>query len=289
MNPREKVMKHILVPTDFSDQANYAVEFAAKLGQAIGAEITLLHVVVDGTLPTVNYTGEVALPDMQDRLFVMKLIEKGKEELRTLASRPDLEGLNIHTELHVGDIYYGVKDIISEKNIDLVVMGTKGASGFEELIIGSNAERVVRHAKCPVLTIHERPANMEIKNIVYANALEEPDHTCAGIVNDIQKAFGARVHVVRVNTPNNFKTDHATSPILEQIAAQSGFSDFETHIYNDASEEEGILNFASKVDADLIVMATHGRTGLAHLLSGSLAESVVNHTHRPVLTYVTKK
>jgi nucleotide-binding universal stress UspA family protein len=282
-------MKHILVPTDFSEQANYAMEFAAVLAKAISAEITLLHVVVDGTLPTVNYTGEVALPDMQDRLFVMKLVEKGKEELKALSENPIFNGVTLHTELHVGDIYYGVKEIISDRKIDLVVMGTKGASGFEELIIGSNAERIVRHAKCPVLTIHEKVASNEIKTIAYANALEEPDHTCAGIVNDIQQAFGSKIHLVRVNTPNNLKPDHITSPILENIASHSGFSNYETHIYNDASEEEGILNFSTSIDADLIVMATHGRTGLAHLLSGSLAESVVNHTHRPVLTYVIKK
>ena len=282
-------MKNILVPTDFSEQANYAMEFAAVLAKAINAEVTLLHVVVDGTLPTVNYTGEVALPDMQDRLFVMKLVEKGREELKELTQNPIFTGIPLHTELHVGDIYYGVKEIISDKNIDLVVMGTKGASGFEELIIGSNAERIVRHAKCPVLTIHEKVSSDAIRTIAYANALEEPDHACAGIVNDIQQAFDANIHLVRINTPNNFKPDHVTAPILKNIAEHSGFSNYQTHVYNDASEEEGILNFASTIDADLIVMATHGRTGLAHLLSGSLAESVVNHTHRPVLTYVMNK
>jgi nucleotide-binding universal stress UspA family protein len=281
-------MKHILVPTDFSDQAGYAVDLGAFLAKKMNAELTFLHVVVDGTLPTVHYTGEVALPDMQDRLFVLKLIEKAKEELAELVKRPDLEGLKVNTELHVGDIYYGVKDIISQKEIDLVVMGTKGSSGFEEFIIGSNAERVVRHAKCPVLTIHKPMEKMKIDSIVYANSLEESEHRSSGILREIQKAFKAKIHLVRINTPNNFKPDHVSLPILNKIAENSEFSDYEVHVYNDSSEEAGILNFADQKDADLIAMATHGRTGLAHLLTGSLAESVVNHTQRPVLTYVEK-
>ena len=281
-------MKHILVPTDFSDQAGSAVELAAFLARKLKAELTLLHVVVDGTLPTVHYTGEVGLPDMQDRLFVLKLIEKGKDELAQLVKRPELKDLDVHTELHVGDIYYGVKDIIAQKNIDLVVMGTKGSSGFEEFIIGSNAERVVRHAKCPVLTIHQPMKDMKMESIVYANSLEKPEHCSTEILKDIQKAFASVIHLVRINTPNNFKPDHVSLPILEQIAENSEFGEHDVHVYNDSTEEAGILNFADHMDADLIAMATHGRTGLAHLLTGSLAESVVNHTHRPVLTYVSK-
>ncbi|MCA6075295.1 universal stress protein [Fulvivirga sedimenti] len=281
-------MKHILVPTDFSTQAGYAVDLGAYLARKLNAELTFLHVVVDGTLPTVHYTGEVALPDMQDRLFVLKLIEKGKEELAEILKRPDMKDLKVNTELHVGDIYYGVKDIISQKNIDLVVMGTKGSSGFEEFIIGSNAERVVRHAKCPVLTIHEPMKALKIERIVYANSLEKPEHSCASVLKDIQEAFNATIHLVRVNTPNNFKADHDSLPLLEKIAENSSLRNFELHVYNDATEEAGILNFAEQIDADMIAMATHGRTGLAHLLTGSLAESVVNHTHRPVLTYVDK-
>ncbi len=73
------------------------------------------------------------------------------------------------------------------------------------------------------------------------------------------------------------------------MAEEIGFKSYDIHVYNDSSEEAGILNFAQSVNADLIAMATHGRTGLAHLLAGSLAESVVNHTHKPVLTYVSEK
>jgi len=282
-------MKKILVPTDFSDQAGCAIELAAQLCGKLNAELTLLHVVVDATLPSVHYTGEVALPDMQDRLFVLKLIERGKEQMEDLKNDPSLKDIKVRTEIQVGDIYYGVKEFIKEKEIDLIVMGTKGSGGFEEFLIGSNAERIVRHAPCPVITVHDKVRDFTLKNVVYANSLEEPETKIAPILLELINAFKAHVDVVRVNTPNNFRPDHESLPRLKKLAENIGFTDFEVHVYNDGSEEAGILNFAQQVNADLIAMATHGRTGLAHLLTGSLAESVVNHTHRPVLTYVMDK
>lgn len=280
-------MKKILVPTDFSEQATYAVELASHLARALQAEITFLHVVVDATMPTVHYTGEIALPDMQDRLYVLKLMERGKEQMAELVERKDMEGLTVHTEVHVGDIYHGVKEIIASKEIDLVVMGTKGSGGIEEFLIGSNAERIVRHATCPVITIHERMKSFEFKNILFATTLKD-NHVCAPMLLELSKAFNAHIHIVRINTPNNFKPDHQSRPVLEELAKDCGFVSYDVTIYNDASEEAGILNFAEETSADLIAMATHGRTGLAHLVVGSLAEAVVNHTQRPVLTYVSK-
>ncbi len=282
-------MKKILVPTDFSEQAGYAIEFAGELGRKLNAELTLLHVVVDATLPSVHYTGEVALPDMQDRLFVLKLIERGKEQMEELVSDPALKDVKVKTEIHVGDIYYGVKEVIKEKEIDLIIMGTKGSGGFEEFLIGSNAERIVRHAPCPVITVHEKVKKLSLENVVYANSLEEPDQSCTPILMEIIQAYHAHVDVVRVNTPNNFRPDHESLPRLTDLAEKIGFPDYDVHVYNDSSEEAGILNFSQMKKADLITMATHGRTGLAHLLTGSLAESVVNHTQKPVLTYVMKK
>lgn len=282
-------MKKILVPTDFSEQAGYAVELAATLAHKMKAQLTLLHVVVDATLPSVHYTGEVALPDMQDRLFVLKLIERGKEQMDELVQGPSLKDITVRTEIHVGDIYYGIKEIIKEKDIDLVVMGTKGSGGFEEFLIGSNAERVVRHAPCPVITVHEPVKDISLNRIVYANSLDDSDHSCTPVLLELVQAFGSHVDLVRINTPNNFKPDHQTLPKLKELAEEVGFSSFDIHVYNDSSEEAGILNFSRSRDASLIAMATHGRTGLAHLLAGSLAESVVNHTHRPVLTYVSGK
>ena len=75
---------------------------------------------------------------------------------------------------------------------------------------------------------------------------------------------------------------------MEKFAKKLGLKNFTINIFNDITEEEGIIYFAESIDADLIAMATHGRTGFAHVLAGSIAEDVVGHAKRPVLTFVVK-
>ena len=76
---------------------------------------------------------------------------------------------------------------------------------------------------------------------------------------------------------------------MEKFAKKLGLKNYTINVYNDLTEEEGIIYFAESIKADMIAMATHGRTGFAHVLAGSIAEEVVSHAKRPVLTLVTKK
>ncbi|MTI20277.1 universal stress protein [Fulvivirga sp. RKSG066] len=280
-------MKKILVPTDFSEQADYAIEVAINIAKKSQAEVIVLHVVEDTTVTSVHYTGDLELPNMEDRLFVVRMIEKAKKELAELENK--YKNIGLKTQLRIGNPYHNIKDYINDEHFDFVVMGTKGSTGFEEFLIGSNAEKVVRHAKCPVLTIHKKATNFDFKNIVYATALNEGEEQCVKVVKEFQEAYDAKIHLVRINTPNNFESDRLSLPALRKFAEKCNLKNYEVHVYNEASEEEGIIYFADYLNADLITMATHGRTGLAHLLTGSIAEDVVNHAKRPVMTFVIDK
>ena len=280
-------MKKILVPTDFSEHAIYAVDFAAQLTKKMEAELILLHVVEDSSVNSVRFTGEVELPDMQDRLFILKLIEKATADLQGAVKR--YSEIPIKQEIRIGNPYHSIREIITEHNVDLVVMGTHGTNNFTEALVGSNAEKVVRHADCPVVTLRQHVENVDFDNIVFATGLNDEDDTCMLVVRNFQTFFNAKILVVRVNTPNNFEADRISLPALKEYAEKCGFENYDTHVYNDVSEEEGIMHFAEMIDADMIAMATHGRTGFAHLLTGSIAEDVVNHAKRPVLAYILSK
>lgn len=279
-------MKRILVPTDFSQQAEYALDMAYHIAKKTGAEIYLMHVVEDTTISSFNVTGEATIPDVQDKIFVVKLIEKARKQLKEDSRR--YNDVTIHSKLRVGDPYHNIRDIIVDQNFDLVVMGTKGSSGLEEILVGSNAEKVVRYAKCPVLTLRDKPGSYDFKNIVYASGLLEAESSAINIIKDFQKIFDSTIHLVRINTPNNFERDSKSYAYMYDFIKKHNIENYTLQIYNDISEEEGIIYFSDKVNADLIAMATHGRTGFAHLLTGSIAEDVVNHSNRPVLTYVVK-
>lgn len=284
-------MKKILVPTDFSKPAQIAVDVAADIAKKAGAEVTFLHVIEEVTGGSFNVEGQMDLDgSMEEKLFTLALIKKAKKQMEALLSSPQLAGVKVKSQLRVGTPFHGMRTIITENKVDLVVMGTAGHSQMQEMIIGTNTEKVVRHAKCPVLTVQKKPGKTDFKNIVYATALSKDEEPFAAVLKQMQGLYeDSVVHLVRVNTPGNFQRDVVVKKQMQEFAKKQMLKKYTINIFNDLREEEGIIYFADSINADMIAMATHGRTGFAHVLAGSIAEDVVGHSKRPVLTYVIKK
>jgi nucleotide-binding universal stress UspA family protein len=284
-------MKKILVPTDFSKPAQIAVEVACDIAKKSGAELTLLHVIEEAAGGSFNVEGQMNLEgNMEEKLFTLALIKKAKRQMEALLNSSLVAGVKVRSELRMGTPFHGMRTIITDKKVDLVVMGTAGQTKVEEMIIGTNTEKVVRHAKCPVLTVHKKPLKTEFKSIVYATALSKDEEPFAAVVKQMQGLYeDSVVHLVRINTPGNFQRDVIVKKYMQDFAKKQMLKKYTINIFNDLSEEEGIIYFADSINADLVAMATHGRTGFAHVLAGSIAEDVVSHSKRPVLTYVVKK
>jgi nucleotide-binding universal stress UspA family protein len=282
-------MKKILVPTDFSNPAKLAMEVAIGIAKKAKAEIVLLHVIEIPADESFNTEGQVSQSeDWEDRLFTMKLIEVSKKQLSAARKTIEDEGIPVSYKLKMGNPFHAMRTSITDENADLVVMGTSGRSKIEEMIIGSNTEKVVRHAKCPVLTVHEKSSETDFKNIVYATSMSEDEKEFSNIIINTQELYGSTIHLVRINTPMNFKPDTVVKETMEKFAKKLQLKNYILNVFNDYSEEEGIIHFANSINADLIALATHGRTGFAHVIAGSIAEDVANHSRTPVLTYVTK-
>jgi nucleotide-binding universal stress UspA family protein len=283
-------MKKILVPTDFSKQAQMAIEVAADIAKKANAEIILLHIIEEVSGDSFNIEGQIETSARwEDKIFVMKLIERGKKQLAKVVEDLKAAGVKVKQELRLGTPFHGMKTIIEEHKVDLVVMGTAGNTKMEEMIIGTNTEKVVRHAHCPVLTVHKKPSKTDFKNIVYATSMSEEEEVFSRIVRKTQQIYESTIHLVRINTPGNFQRDIVIKKRMQDFAKRLQLKNFTINVFNDLSEEEGIIYFADSINADLIAMATHGRTGFAHVLAGSIAEDVVSHAKRPVLTFVTKE
>ncbi|RAV98402.1 universal stress protein [Pseudochryseolinea flava] len=282
-------MKRILVPTDFSKPAQLATDVAADIARKSGAELILLHVVEGASEGSFNIEGEATYSgNWEDKIFTLKLIEKAKKQMARFSDDSKYGDIKIRQELKLGSPYHGMNSIITEKKVDLVVMGTSGKSELEHMIIGSNTEKVVRHAHCPVLTVHNKPARKDFKNIVYATSMDKDEEVFSKIIRRTQQVYDSTIHLVRINTPGNFQRDAVVKKYMQDFAKKLQLKNYTINVFNDLSEEEGIVYFADSIDADLIGMATHGRTGFAHVLAGSIAEDVVSHSRRPVLTFVTK-
>ncbi len=277
-------MEKILVPTDFSDKSQYALDFAAQLARKNNAQIHLVNVIEHPHGGSFNSTGTVAQPDDEEQLFILALMRRNRERLQEMLSQEQYEGIDIKSEVEVGRSFNTITNKLAEHECNLIVMGTHGTSGLEETLIGSNAERVIRHADCPVITLKEHVELDTIDHIAFATDLHAEGNTLTNKIKLLQAATGAKLHLVRINTPNNFVRDADTLKHMEAYAAKYSLENYEFHIYNDVSEEDGIHSFAEAHDMDLIAMSTHGRTGIFHLISGSIAEGVVNHAKRPVWT-----
>jgi nucleotide-binding universal stress UspA family protein len=223
-----------------------------------------------------------------DQQFLETLYANAEEKCNEFLKKYENGGCGITKKIKVGSAFYFITEEINEDETDLVIMGSKGASGFEEVLIGSNTEKVVRHAKCPVITVKTKINIENVNDIVFATSFKEEDSHVAEELMKLQEVFNAKMHLVRVNTPNNFETTRKVMERAGNFVKQNNISNYTINIYNDKVEEDGIIFFAQDIGADLIAIATHGHTGLVHLLSGSIAEDVVNHAKRPVWTFRLK-
>ncbi len=282
-------MKTILVPTDFSDQANNALDLAVQIAKRCNAKIHVVNVIEGIRDFSFDTMGEGSSAMGEEAFIIKKLIEQVKQRLAELTSKEDFNGVSIETEVEMGSAYESISKVIARHDADLLVMGTRGMSGLDEVLIGSNTEKVVRYAKCPVITVKKKANLEEIKNIVFATNLAEDQKDLIAKLKEIQKITGATLHLVKVNTPNHFHTQRHMQEEFKHFIAQHDLSNTTTSIYNESTEEDGILYFAEDLGACMIALGTHGRTGLLHLLSGSIAEDLVNHANIPVWTLSMKK
>ena len=275
-------MSKILVPVDFSEQAENALMFALKLGQGKDIEVEAIHIIEYPVGAAIDPVG-MTVPTPYDADFLRLLRENAEKQMAEFLTKFD--GFTIpEVIIEMGNPYTAITDAVAGREVDLIVMGTKGSSGFKEFLIGSNAEKVVRLAKCPVITIGQKTDPTEIKNIVYATNVFDTSEYLVSQVKQLQHMFQAKIHLLRVNTPNNFERDQLVNKALDQMAQRFMLKDYTTNIYNDVYEDQGILTFAKSINADMIAMGTHARKGIGHFIAGSLAEDVVNHAKRPIWT-----
>lgn len=147
-------LKKILLPTDFSGCANYALPYAAAIARATRAQIICVHV-VEPVVPAVGYTG---LADPMPIADISEQLEDSAErQLPKLAECEECTGLNVEEVIVHGDAAAEIVRVASEQEVDLIVISSHGRTGLGRIIFGSTAESVVRHASCPVLVVKPPP------------------------------------------------------------------------------------------------------------------------------------
>lgn len=278
-------MKRILVPTDFSDTADVAVQYAGKLAQKTGARLYLIHILDVLGINEEDEEGRWAT-DLQEEgsgwtLFKAMLVRKTKERMMDTISRNVPEGVDVYDNIALGNTAPLIADAIEEYDPELVVMGTHGITGNSRFA-GSNAQKVVRKSKVPVLTL-KQPIQGDIKSIAFASDFSDEACEALPLVEAYADIIGAEISLVKVITPSLFSSTKESKEELREFLSKNK-KDYPYRFYNSDRTEKGIIEFAAEENMDMIALATHGRSGFNQFFDQSVAEGIVNHAPRPVLT-----
>lgn len=272
-------MKKILVPTDFSEQAENALKVAVQLAKKYDSEVHMLHMI---ELPMHQIIATSNFSELPEAVFFMKIAHNNFEES---LDKDYLDDVELFENIKFNDASDGILEACTEDDIDLIVMGSHGASGFKEMFIGSTAERVVRTSKKPVLVIKNDHEVFDVNNFVFASDFNNDSKETYKQAVKFAKFWGSKIHLLMVNTAGNFKTTTEAEEAMNEFIKGTDYENHTLNIFNDISVEKGILNFSKTINADLIGISTHGRQGIAHFFNGSISEDLVNHSKRPVITF----
>ncbi len=280
-------MKKILVPTDFSDNAQLAIDFAANLARKIAGEIYLLHVVEnEDDFSNFNASGEWSSYLVNETVEIPTMIGVLKvtaARMKEIMKRPILEGITVYDNVEVGTPGVHINAAAEKYKADMIIMGTHGASGLTEMLIGSNAKKVVQLADRPVITIRKQ-CNTEPKKIIFATDFSSEADEVFGTIREFAAIYDAEIYLLTVNTKEKFESYLQSEKKINEFRVRHNATNCPFTIYNEHSKEVGILHFAKDIKADMIAIGSHGRKGLARFFNGSISEELVNHAFCPVLT-----
>ncbi len=273
-------MKRILVPCDFSEPSKEAFKLAVAIASAAKGELYLLHVV---EVPVLHNSLLVPVQSYQAS-FLNEIKQKYNKNVEKM--REQWAGkIKVHAHVEHGSVESGIRKFSDKKKIDLIVMGTHGVKGLREYVVGSNTEKAVRNSKMPVIAVKKAPNLKATNDIVFPTDFSTINKSAIGWVKDFQKLLKAKLHVVFVNNPENFTPDLEAEKSLSEFVQDSQFTNYTLNIFNDTTEERGIVHFSQRYKNKIVVMPTSGRKGLNHFFNGSVTEEVLEKMNWPIFTF----
>jgi nucleotide-binding universal stress UspA family protein len=304
-------IKHILFPSDFSDPAHHAGRYAAALARGLGARVTILHVLL-APYPTGMVTPaewvEVA------RRLTQQEEDRAREALQALMGGEDFRGIPVRAVVKTGPVEHEVLQAMRQDPVDAVVMGTHGRGLVGRAVLGGVTTKIVRLSPRPVLAVRWPGARIRTPwgkvlvgptpraggpsfarilvpldgsplaegILAQVLALAGPFHASFILVQVIERPAYPMLDVSGVQTREAEEAIRYLDRIRGTVEA-AGFRALTEALFGDPAT--AILAHAAKVEADVIAMSTHGRSGLNRWLLGSVAEKVLSGSEAPVLLY----
>ena len=272
-------MKKILVPIDFSKPSEYAAKMAAKIAKKTDGSITLIHLIeLPSDVVDVQYGSRFSIPES------MLYLRKIKEKILDFKNSFFTEDMKVDYFIKLNNPFDGIKKYADKIDADLIIMGSKGHSKFDEIIIGSNTEKIVRSSKIPVIVVKRDSKKFSLKKLVFASNFKKDNKEVFIKFLDFANAFNSKIYLLRVNTPSKFESTAESKQKIKDFIKEYNLLKYSINIYDDTSIEKGIINFSREKKVDLIALSTHGRSGISHLFSRSVAKSLSEIALKPIFT-----
>jgi len=256
-------MNKILIPTDFSEHSNYALEYGSFIAKEKGGKLIILHITKD-----INEC-------------------ENNPHLEGISSYKFLNGVDYEVVVEEGsNISKSINKVGLDQNVDLIIMGSNGVSNVGEMLLGSNTENVIRNSLFNVLTIKHEMMGLSINSILFPSDFSPESYPVFETVIAYAKLFNAKIHLLRVVTSDrksgSTSIDDRIDTLIEHF--QLNENEYEKVIYRAKTKELGILNYSIDTDIDLIAIGTHGKGIVKKLLQENISQDLVRDSFRPVLT-----
>lgn len=270
----------LLVPVDFSEHSLIVLDQAVFTAKVIKANVSLLHVIETYSSNSLIDTSNIDKKDREDSIE-KAVADKFKEIIRKYDN-----SVSFKIIIKKGKIYKQIIETAEEINARAIIMGTHGASGFQKYMLGTNALRTVRAAKCPVITMNQDTMNNEFKNFILPLDLTKETKEKVRIAIETAQQFGSTIHIVSVSQTND---EFIVNRLKRQLAQVKGFIKdakipHTAKLIKGSNIAKSILDYAENIKADLIIIMTQQEADFVELMIGTSAQQIVNTAVIPVLS-----
>lgn len=274
-------LRKILVPVDFSETGMLALEHASFMARLAKADLLLLHV-----LPVTEYHFEIPEPVMriENHDEVNRVVEQKLSELvENVRVNYGCVAKSISAR---GKVAHEIMELAKEEKVDLIVMGTHGASGFEEFFVGSNAHKVVTVSPCPVITVQTHAKKLGFSNIILPIDRTVHSREKVEIATNVASLFAAKIHIVGLLESDEDHGNEKLQIVLDQVqhAIEKTGLPFSRTVVKGHNLAIEALKYGTQVNADLVIIMTEQESELNGIFMGARAKQIVNHSKIPVLS-----
>lgn len=273
----DEIMKKILVPIDFSENAQKALSFAIRIANKTKARLLVLYVYHP-------YINNIALPEYIGSLEIYRELEASyREKLDEAVALARLNGVHAEGIWETGGTQPAILDQAQKNQVDLIVMGRTGEGGFLDKLLGSNSAAIASDADCPVLVVPPMAAEADLKNIVYATQLEFDEKPVLAQAIGLARQLKAHITFLKINSDQQLNIQSDTQYVRE-IKAYFGIPSEDIVVRDANSVQEGLQTYCHQVRADMLILCKRDKNLLQLLLNGpGLARKLALATDIPLL------